>query len=200
MFEHYTNRERIQHTLIDFLLMKIYRYVSLYRIRQARRAPPRGAAAGSPKPRSEPSGTPRRGRQAAGHWPGPSGVARAGPGTLRVGLYGRKPRSETEELGRGGVPQAEPTARAGVAAWEIPQGRAWPALTVSASPVLRVVLAVQDRLSRLGRRDSFFRNSRTRLRCKGAPRNRRRLRGRNHSFTYSLLVEVRTKNGRRRER
>ena len=44
------------------------------------------------------------------------------------------------------------------------------------------------------------RNSRTRLRCKGAPRNRRRLRGRNHSFTYSLLDEVRAKNGRRRER
>ena len=74
-----------------------------------------------------------------------------------MGLYGRKPRSEVEELGRGGVRQAEPTARAGMFAWDFPQGRAWPALTVSASPVLRVVHAVQaGYLGRLGRRDPFW--------------------------------------------
>ena len=116
---------------------------SLYRIRQARRAPPRGAAAGSLKPRSEPSGLLEGdGKQQA------IGLGRLVlPGRARAPCAwafmavsrARRPKNS----GGGAYSQAEPTARAGMYAWDFPQGRAWPALTVSASPVLRVVLAVQ---------------------------------------------------------
>jgi len=109
-----------------------------------------------------------------------------------------QPRTAADSCGQRPQCEAPPLCRAAVCNAQCDHGR---------GRCLRPVVGAW-RPAHLGRRrrscggvwDSFLRNSRTRLRCKGAPRNRRRLRGRNHSFTYSLLVEVRTKNGRRRER
>ena len=117
--------------------------LSLYLIRQARRAPPRGAAAGSPKPRSELSGLLEGdGKQQAiglGRLMLP-GQARA-PCAWAFMAVSRARRPKNSGGGayarRGRLPGL--ACSPGISHWS----RARSALTVSAGLVLRVVLAVQ---------------------------------------------------------